>query len=221
NQSDPEVSASLKGPSSEDILKAIVRPAAIATAALRVIHPQQYWTGLQAFVSLGDKAGSKELPKMSETLQYWATVFNILTIICNWETPNHRDHSLIPECFDILTSVGNYSNARMSMPSLQLEFRKDCQTWGSCSGRGLNWLGMVYEGCCSYLCWDSVLWMGKARWEEVEMVVTRYRVSGVGFWESGLDIRGYSIVMFYTFHQLLTTEYRVLGVGFWESGLNM
>ncbi|KAG2039972.1 hypothetical protein BDR03DRAFT_1008647 [Suillus americanus] len=70
NQSDPEVSASLKGPSSEDILKAIARPAAIATAALRVMHPQQYWTGLQASASLGDKAGSKELLKMSETLQY-------------------------------------------------------------------------------------------------------------------------------------------------------
>ncbi|KAG2030195.1 hypothetical protein BDR03DRAFT_878930, partial [Suillus americanus] len=97
----------------------------IATAALRVMHPQQYWTGLQAFASLGDKAGSKELPKMSETLQYWATVFNILTIICNQETPNHRDHSLIPKCFDILTSVGNYSNAWMSMPSLQLELRYD------------------------------------------------------------------------------------------------
>ncbi|KAG2044654.1 hypothetical protein BDR03DRAFT_1004951 [Suillus americanus] len=89
NQSDPEISASLKGPSSEDILKAIARPAAIATVALRVMHPQQYWTGLQAFASLGDKAGSKELPKMSETLQYWAMVFNILTVICNQETPNH------------------------------------------------------------------------------------------------------------------------------------
>ncbi|KAG2036557.1 hypothetical protein BDR03DRAFT_982853 [Suillus americanus] len=158
NQSDLEVSASLNGPSSENILKAIVRPAAIATVALRVMHPQQYWTGLQAFASLGDKAGSKELPKMSETLQYWAMVFNSLTIICNRETPNHRDHSSIPECFDILTSVGKYLNARMSMPSLQLEF----------SGRGSNWLGMVYEGCCSYLCWDPVLWMGKVGWEEVE-----------------------------------------------------
>ncbi|KAG2030059.1 hypothetical protein BDR03DRAFT_879317 [Suillus americanus] len=119
------VSASLKGPSSEDILKAIARPAAIATAALRVMHPQQYWTGLQAFASLGDKAGSKELLKMSETLQYWAMVFNILTIICNRETLNHRDHSSILECFDILTSVGNYSNAQMSIPSLQLEVRYD------------------------------------------------------------------------------------------------
>ncbi|KAG1717182.1 hypothetical protein EDB19DRAFT_1923908 [Suillus lakei] len=46
NQLDPEVSASLKGSSSEKILKAIARPAAIATAALRVMHPEQYWAGL-------------------------------------------------------------------------------------------------------------------------------------------------------------------------------
>ncbi|KAG1720891.1 hypothetical protein EDB19DRAFT_1835752 [Suillus lakei] len=123
NQLDPEVSASLKGASSEKILKAIVRPAAIATAALRVMHPEQYWAGLRAFTSLGEKAESKELPKMSETLQYWASVFNSLSVICNRQTPNHRDHLLIPECFNILTTVGNYSNARMSMPSLQLEFR--------------------------------------------------------------------------------------------------
>ncbi|KAG2363051.1 hypothetical protein BDR07DRAFT_1484138 [Suillus spraguei] len=57
NLSDPEVSASLKGPSSKNILKAIARPAAITSAALR----------------------------MPETLQYWASVFNSLSIISNWE----------------------------------------------------------------------------------------------------------------------------------------
>ncbi|KAG1723659.1 uncharacterized protein EDB91DRAFT_1087731 [Suillus paluster] len=159
NQVDPAVSASLNGASLEDILKAIARPAAIATAALRVMHPEQYWAGLRAFASLEEKAQSKELLKMSETLQYWATVFNSLSVICNQETPNHRDHSSIPECFDILTRVGNYSNARMSMPSLQLEFRKDCQTRGSCSGRGSDCLGM-----------DSVVWMGKVGLEEVEKI---------------------------------------------------
>ncbi|KAG1811105.1 uncharacterized protein BJ212DRAFT_1302027 [Suillus subaureus] len=123
NQSDLEVSASLKGASSKKILKAIVRPAAIATAALRVMHPEQYWAGLQGFSSFGEKAESKELQKMSETLQYWASMFNSLSIISNRETPNHRDHLSIPECFDILTTMGNYSNAQMSMPSLQLEFR--------------------------------------------------------------------------------------------------
>lgn len=99
------------------------------------MHPEQYWAGLQAFASLGEKAQSKELPKMSETLQYWATVFNSLTVICNRETPNHRDQSSISECFDILTSVGNYSNARMSMPSLQLEFRYDPGCMIAFSGR--------------------------------------------------------------------------------------
>ncbi|KAG1821863.1 uncharacterized protein BJ212DRAFT_1477695 [Suillus subaureus] len=89
NQSDLEVSASLKGASSEKILKVIVRPAAIATATLRVMHPEQYWAGLQAFLSLGEKAESKELLKMSETLQYWASMFNSLSVISNWETPNH------------------------------------------------------------------------------------------------------------------------------------
>ncbi|KAG1831416.1 hypothetical protein DFJ58DRAFT_848249 [Suillus subalutaceus] len=174
----------------------------LPTAALRVMHPEQYWAGLQAFVSLGEKARSKELPKMSETLQYWATVFNSLTVICNRETPNHRDPSSISECFDILTSMGNYSNARMSMPSLQLEL----------SGRGSDCLGMVYEGCCSCLCWDSVVWMGKVGLEEVESDVvhisptTEYRVSGFGTrypvldsWDSIFDF----------------TDYRVPGFGFW------
>ncbi|KAG2352848.1 hypothetical protein BDR07DRAFT_1383822 [Suillus spraguei] len=67
NLPDPEVSTSLKGPSSENILKAIARPAAIASAALRVMHPQQYFTGLRALSHLGDKALSKELPQMPET----------------------------------------------------------------------------------------------------------------------------------------------------------
>jgi hypothetical protein len=125
----------LKGASSEKILKAIARPAAIATAALRVMHPEQYWTGLRTFASLGEKAHSKELPKMSETLQYWASVFNSLSVMSNRQTPNHRDHLSIPECFDILTTVGNYSNARMSMPSLQLEFRYDPGCMISFSGR--------------------------------------------------------------------------------------
>jgi hypothetical protein len=133
--SDPEVSASLKGPSSESILEAIARPAAIATAALRVMHPEQYFAGLRTMSALGDKAESNELPKMSETLEYWASVFNTLSIISNRETPNHRDHLSMPECFDILTTAGNYSNARMSMPGLQLEFKYDPGCMIAFSGR--------------------------------------------------------------------------------------
>ncbi|KAG1794301.1 hypothetical protein EV424DRAFT_1548000 [Suillus variegatus] len=64
NVSDPEVSASLKGPSCENILKAIARPAAIVSAALRVMHPEQYWAGLRTLSNLGNIAVSKDLPQM-------------------------------------------------------------------------------------------------------------------------------------------------------------
>ncbi|KAG1821275.1 hypothetical protein EV424DRAFT_1322432, partial [Suillus variegatus] len=135
NVSDPEVSASLKGPSCENILKAIARPAAIASAALRVMHPEQYWAGLRTLSNLGNIAVSKDLPQMPEALQYWASVFNTLSIISNRETPHHRDHMSIAECFDILTTVGNYSNARMTMPNLQLEFKYNSGCMIAFSGR--------------------------------------------------------------------------------------
>ncbi|KAG1873300.1 hypothetical protein C8R48DRAFT_669898 [Suillus tomentosus] len=130
NVSDPEVSASLKGPSCENILKAIARPAAIASAALRVMHPEQYWAGLRTLSNLGNIAVSKDLPQMPEALQYWASVFNTLSIISNRETPHHRDHMSIAECFDILTTVGTIQcsddNAKPSA-GVQVQFRLyDC-----------------------------------------------------------------------------------------------
>ncbi|KAG2033979.1 hypothetical protein BDR03DRAFT_984674 [Suillus americanus] len=157
--SDPEVPVSLKGPSSKSILKAIARPAAIATAALRVMHPEQYFAGMQAFSVLREKAESKELPKMSENLQYWASVFNTLTIISNQETPNHRDHLSIPECFDILPTAGNYSNACMSMPSLQLEFKYDPGCMIAFSRIIVRHGVHAVEGDQIAWVWGSVEWM--------------------------------------------------------------
>ncbi|KAG2354088.1 hypothetical protein BDR07DRAFT_1282415, partial [Suillus spraguei] len=58
-----------------------------------------------------------------------------LTVISNWQTPNHRDHMSIAECFNILTTLGNYLNACMSMPSLQLEFMYDPSCMMAFSGK--------------------------------------------------------------------------------------
>ncbi|KAG2062393.1 hypothetical protein BDR06DRAFT_966179 [Suillus hirtellus] len=123
NVSNLEVSASLKGPSCKNILKAIARPAAITSMALTVMHPEQYWAGLRTLSNLRNIAVSKDLPQMPEALQYWASMLNTLSIISNWETLHHRDHMSIAECFNILTTVWNYSNAWMTMPNLQLEFK--------------------------------------------------------------------------------------------------
>ncbi|KAG1817736.1 hypothetical protein DFJ58DRAFT_673424 [Suillus subalutaceus] len=151
NQSDPEVSASLKGPSSENILKAIARPAAIATAALRVMHPEQYWAGLQAFGASEKRHEARNCRRCQRLSSTGQLVFNSLTVICNRETPNHRDPSSISECFDILTSVGNYSNAWMSMPSLQLELRYDPGCMIAFSGRIVRHAVYAVEG-------DRIAW---------------------------------------------------------------
>ncbi|KAG2088283.1 hypothetical protein BD769DRAFT_1372474, partial [Suillus cothurnatus] len=69
--------------------------------------------------------------------------------------------------FNILTSVGNYSLAQMSMPSLQLEFRYNfwCMIAFSrrivrhgvheVEGDCIAWAWYTYDGLCSYLCQGS------------------------------------------------------------------
>jgi hypothetical protein len=105
------------------------------SAALRVMHPEQYFAGLRTFSNLREKAVTKDLPQMPETLQYWASMFNTLSIICNRESPKHRDHLYIPEYFDILTTVGNYSHGWMTMPSLQLVLKYNSRCMITFSGR--------------------------------------------------------------------------------------
>ncbi|KAG1767520.1 hypothetical protein EDD22DRAFT_844475 [Suillus occidentalis] len=109
--------------------------------------------------NLGHKAVSKDLPQMPETLQYWASMFNTLSIISNWETLNHQDHLSIPECFNILTTVGNYSNAQMKMPSLQLEFKYNSGCMIMFSGKIVRHGVYDVEGDCIAWAWymrDSV-----------------------------------------------------------------
>ncbi|KAG2352127.1 hypothetical protein BDR07DRAFT_1315213, partial [Suillus spraguei] len=61
--------------------------------------------------------------------------------------------------FDILITVGNYSNARMSMPSLQLEFRYDSGCMITFSGRIVRHGVDGVEGdqiACTWYMRDSV-----------------------------------------------------------------
>ncbi|KAG1836864.1 hypothetical protein DFJ58DRAFT_846706 [Suillus subalutaceus] len=76
----PEVSASLKGPSSEKSSKPL-RPAAIATAALRVMHPEQYGQGckpLRASEKRHEARNCRRCQRLSSTGQ---RCLNSLTIM--------------------------------------------------------------------------------------------------------------------------------------------
>ncbi|KAG2108098.1 hypothetical protein BD769DRAFT_1352873 [Suillus cothurnatus] len=132
------VSASLQGPVGNMYLNSIARPAVIASAALRVMHPRQYWEGLTNMVTLGSLANEMELQQMPEKLCKWASVFSALSIVSNRETPFHRDTLSRMQWFDILTSVGHYSHARMLLPSLQIDLRYDSGVMVGMSGRAVR-----------------------------------------------------------------------------------
>jgi hypothetical protein len=116
----PSPSESLKGPNALDFLHSIARPAAIASAALCLMHPEQYSEGLKNMSALQDRALSGELP-IWHILEHWASVFTALSLISNRETPYHRDPLSRAQWFDILTSTGCYPSVRMSLPSLGME----------------------------------------------------------------------------------------------------
>jgi hypothetical protein len=110
----------------------------IASAALRVMHPRQYWEGLTNILALGPIAEDMQLQQMPEKLREWASVFCALSVISNRETPLHRDALSRMQWFDILTSVGRYSDARMSLPSIEIDLRYDPGVMVGMSGRAVR-----------------------------------------------------------------------------------
>ncbi|KAG1875684.1 hypothetical protein F4604DRAFT_1924746 [Suillus subluteus] len=78
----PEVSATLKG-NGRSFCQALQRPAALIAAALRVMHPNLYWSSLAMALALGLWAADKKLVEMGDCLREWASVFTVVAIICN------------------------------------------------------------------------------------------------------------------------------------------
>lgn len=87
----------------------------LLSGVLRIIHPELYEASRLAIVRLNDS------PERADVLSRWGSVFNAISVISNRMTPGHRDLQSRVEWFDILTSVGPYSGAKLSLPDLNLE----------------------------------------------------------------------------------------------------
>ncbi|KAG2341409.1 hypothetical protein BDR05DRAFT_1001790 [Suillus weaverae] len=85
----PEVSATLKGDRSLAMIMAMQRPALLASAALRVMHPQLYWASVRTHVKLGCWSADQGLRDMHRLLKHWASVYTGAAIMCNWQSPEH------------------------------------------------------------------------------------------------------------------------------------
>ncbi|KAG1800543.1 hypothetical protein EV424DRAFT_1332103 [Suillus variegatus] len=97
------------------------RPAALIAAALRVMHPNLYWSSLATKLALGLWAADKKLDEMGDRLREWASIFTALAIVCNLCSPMHCNPLSRPQWFDVMTTFSNYGVARMKMLNLGIE----------------------------------------------------------------------------------------------------
>ncbi|KAG1742094.1 hypothetical protein EDD22DRAFT_851636 [Suillus occidentalis] len=97
------------------------RPAVLIAAALRVMHPNLYWSSLAAKLALGLWADQNKSNEIGDRLREWPSVFTALAIVCNRRSPMHRDPLSRPQWFDAMTTFGNYGVATIKMPNLGIE----------------------------------------------------------------------------------------------------
>ena len=83
-----------------------------------------------------------EVAGLGDILPIWGSVFNAVGIISNRKTPLHRDCNTRPQWYDLLTTVGDYATAEMSLPTLGLRLKYDRGTVVAFSGR------MLRHGVC-------------------------------------------------------------------------
>ncbi|KAG2053190.1 hypothetical protein BDR06DRAFT_886348 [Suillus hirtellus] len=113
-----QFSAALKGDSGLSSIIDMQHPALLSSAALRVMHPQLYWASISTHVVLRHWAAAHGEDQMYCCLQHWASAYSGTSIVCNRQSPSHRDPECPSEGFDILTCIGSYKHAVMNLTNL-------------------------------------------------------------------------------------------------------
>jgi hypothetical protein len=147
----PELSANLKGARGREITISTQRLGLLASAALRVMHPELYFAGLHTMLRIGEWAAAQRDKELSDCLQNWASVFNVATVMCNRSTPPHRDPKCPPEDLDIMTSVGWYGPTTMELTNLGVKL-------GYASGTMVATCCRVVRHAVDLDCGDRVMW---------------------------------------------------------------
>jgi hypothetical protein len=111
---------------------AIGESAALLSSVLRVIHPDLYKMARSSMAELLTQEN------LVEVVHMWMSVFNGVSVICNRETPIHRDHSSSSEWYDLLTTVGPYESAIFELPGIGLRFNYQSGTLIGLCGRVLR-----------------------------------------------------------------------------------
>ena len=89
-------------------------------SVLALTHPRQCKAGLDMLKTLKDNPSLLcEPAKISRVLDCWHTPFSGVSVICNQETPQHKDVNGRHSWYDVLVTMGTHPTIKFGLPSLQ------------------------------------------------------------------------------------------------------
>jgi hypothetical protein len=104
-------------------LKANNRLQAIVGSVLAVTHPTQYKAGMDILNALrSDPSLLREPAEIAKVLDCWWTPFSGVSVICNRETPRHKDILKRYDWYDLLVTMGTHPTVNFRLPGLRTSF---------------------------------------------------------------------------------------------------
>lgn len=128
---------------------------------MAVIHPELYNAGRKTLTRLRDAAEIQP----QDVLKRWTSVFSGVSVISNRVTPSHRDRQSSHEWYDLLATLGDYSDCDMKLPGLGISLEYGPGTVIGLSGMVLEHGVPKFDGdrvCYAYFMRDKV-----HQWAEV------------------------------------------------------
>ena len=97
-------------------LKNLVFINALVARVYSIIQPDLFDSGYKALDQLAEH--SQLHNTIHNTLEVWSTPLTGLSVILNQETITHQDIKGYRESFDMLVTIGNYSEGQLHLPGL-------------------------------------------------------------------------------------------------------
>ena len=139
----------------------------ILNGIVSIIHPDMYNMGKESMARLLD---SKDFQTIAPL---WNSIFNGVSVICNRETPFHRDSQSCSQWYDLLVTVGPYKGAMLELPGIGIKLSYESGTVVGIAGRlirhGVNWVSGD-RVCIAYFMRENVqerLKIPPASWNHV------------------------------------------------------
>jgi hypothetical protein len=124
-------------------LTEMTETSALIGGILSIVHPELYQAGMEALKKLSeDPFLVVKHARYMEIYQHWSSAFSGISVITNRETPIHRDLQARHQWYDVLVTLGEYTDGRMELPSLGIRLEYNPGTVVALAGK------MIPHGVC-------------------------------------------------------------------------